>query len=39
MIYGIAQGIQSVSYNNFKWNIIYKNMESPCCTSESNAIL
>ena len=24
--------IQSLFCNNFKWSIIYKNIESPCCT-------
>lgn len=25
-------------YNNFKWGIIYKSMESVCCTPETNNI-
>ena len=32
----MAQGIQPTFYNNFKWNIIYKNTESLCCTPKTN---
>ena len=31
--------IQPLFYNNFKWSIIYKNIESLCCTPETNKIL
>ena len=34
-IYCTTQGIQPIFYNKFKWNIIYKNTESWCCTSET----
>ena len=30
---------QPLFYNNFKWNIIYKNIESLCCTPETNSKL
>ena len=39
MLYCTAQGIESLSDNNFKWSIIYKNIESLCCTPETNIIL
>ena len=38
-IYYTVQGIQSASYNKFKWSIICKNTESLCYTSETNIIL
>ena len=28
MIYHITQGIQQIFYNNYKWNITFKNCES-----------
>ena len=31
-IYCTAQGIQPIFYNNFKWSIIHKNIESLCYT-------
>ena len=30
--------IQPIFYNNFKWNIIYKNIESLCCIPETNIV-
>ena len=30
--------IQPIFYNNFKWGIICKNIESICCTPETNNI-
>lgn len=30
-----AQGIESMFYNNVKWNTIYKNIEPLCCTPET----
>ena len=27
-MYCAAQGIQAIFYNNFKWSVIYKNIES-----------
>ena len=35
----IAQEIDPISYNNFKWSIIYKNIESLCYIPETNIIL
>ena len=31
----MAQGIQSVFYNNYKWNIIFKKCESLCHIPET----
>ena len=31
--------IQPLFCNNFKWSLIYKNIESLCCTPETNIIL
>ena len=36
--YCTAQGIQPLFCNNFKWSIIYKNIESVCCTPETKMI-
>ena len=33
------QGIQSLSYSNFKWILTYKSIEPPCGTLETNIIL
>ena len=30
--------IQTLFYNSFKWNIIYKNVDSLCCTPETNIV-
>ena len=32
-------GNMSVFYNSFKWNIIYKSVESLCCKPEINVVL
>ena len=32
----IVQEIKSISYKNFKWNIIYKNIKLLCYTHETN---
>ena len=37
-IYCIAQENTANIYNNFKWGIICKNIESICCTPETNNI-
>ena len=34
-----TQGIQPAFYSNFKWSIIYKNIESPCGIPKTNIIL
>ena len=31
--------IQPLFCNNFKWSIIYKNIESLCCANETNMIV
>ena len=38
-IYYTAAGTEPIFYNNFKWNMIYKNTESLCCTPETNIML
>ena len=30
--------IQPLFYNNFKWSIFYKNIDSLCCTPETNNV-
>ena len=37
-IYCIAQEIKPMPYNNFKWSIIYKDIESLCCIPETNIV-
>jgi len=34
-IYCTAQGIQPIFYNNFKWNITFKNCKPLCCIPET----
>ena len=34
-MYCTAQGIQPISYNNYKQNVTFKNCDSLCCTTES----
>ena len=36
--YATVQGIQPIFYNNFKWNIIYRNIESLGCIPETHII-
>ena len=36
--YATAQGIQLIFYNNFKWNIIYRNIKSLCCIPETHIV-
>ena len=36
---GQNKEINQLFCNNFKWSIIYKNIESLCCTSETNIVL
>ena len=35
----IVQGTQPIFCSKFKWSIIYKNIESLCCTPDTNVIL
>ena len=37
-IYHTTQGTQLIFYNNYKWNIIFKNWDSLCCTPETQII-
>ena len=36
---GQNKEINQLFCNNFKWSIIYKNIESLCCTPETNIVL
>lgn len=38
-MYGTAQGMWPIFYNNLKWTTIYKNIDSLWYTLESNIIL
>lgn len=31
--------VQSLSYNNFVWCVIYKNIKSVCCISKTNIVI
>ena len=37
--YTVQYGEIQLLFNNFKWSICYKNIESLCCVPETNTIL